>query len=77
MAIAAELIQILGFKIEGEQNLKRWKSEFDKAEKDAKKKSAAAERHGRAIGAALGGALLIGGAVAKKLTWNMPHSNVL
>lgn len=66
MAIAGELINILGFKLEGEKNLKKFKSEMDKAERDADKAAANAQRRGKAIGTAIGAGTLVAAATIKK-----------
>lgn len=66
MPVVSELINILGFKFEGEQNLRKFKSEMDKAEKEAKAQEKRMTAVGNKIGLAIGGAAIIAGATVKK-----------
>lgn len=62
MTIAGELINILGFKLEGEANLKKFNQGMDNAAKASKASAESTSRHAKVAGAAAAGALAIIGA---------------
>lgn len=62
MTIAGELINILGFKLEGEANLKKFNQGMDSAAKASKASADTTTRHAKAAGVAAAGALAIVGA---------------
>lgn len=65
MSVAAELINILGFKIEGEENLRKFRKEMDDAEKSSNA-SAGRINKNAAIAGTLATAVIAGGTVAYK-----------
>lgn len=65
MTIAGELVNILGFKLEGEQNLKKFNQGMDDAEVSAKKTSEKVRALGIAAGAVATGAIAIGTTAVK------------
>lgn len=65
MTIAGELVNILGFKLEGEQNLKKFNQGMDDAEVSAKKTSERVKALGIAAGAVATGAIAIGSTAVK------------
>lgn len=65
MTIAGELVNILGFKLEGEQNLKKFNQGMDDAEVSAKKTSDKVRALGIAAGAVATGAIAVGTTAVK------------
>ncbi|NSZ57766.1 phage tail tape measure protein [Agrobacterium tumefaciens] len=65
MTIAGELVNILGFKLEGEQNLKKFNQGMDDAEVSAKKTSDRVRALGIAAGAVATGAIAVGTTAVK------------
>ncbi|QWW74706.1 phage tail tape measure protein [Agrobacterium pusense] len=65
MTIAGELINILGFRLEGEQNLKKFNQGMDDAEVSAKKTSDKVRALGIAAGAVATGAIAVGTTAVK------------
>jgi TP901 family phage tail tape measure protein len=65
MTIAGELINILGFKLEGEENLRKFNKGMDDAEKSAKTTSERVRNLGIAAGAVAAGAVAIGTSAVK------------
>jgi TP901 family phage tail tape measure protein len=65
MTIAGELVNILGFKLEGEQNLKKFNQGMDDAEASAKKTSDKVRALGIAAGAVATGAIAVGTTAVK------------
>lgn len=65
MTIAGELVNILGFKLEGEQNLKKFNQGMDDAEVSAKKTSDRVRALGIAAGAVATGAIAVGATAVK------------
>ncbi|MQB37591.1 phage tail tape measure protein [Agrobacterium tumefaciens] len=65
MTIAGELVNILGFKLEGEENLKKFNQGMDDAEGSAKKTSERVRALGIAAGVVATGAIAVGTAAVK------------
>ena len=65
MTIAGELINILGFKLEGEQNLKKFSDGMDNAEKSAERTSTRVRQLGIAAGVVATGAIAVGTSAVK------------
>lgn len=65
MTVAGELVNILGFKLEGEQNLKKFSEGMDNAEVSAKKTSERVRALGIAAGAMATGAIAVGTSAVK------------
>lgn len=66
MSVASELVNVLGFRLEGEENLRKFKREMDQAEREAKQHEKRFTAVGNKIGMAIGGAAIIAGATVKK-----------
>lgn len=62
MTIAGELINILGFKIEGEDKLRRYNKQLDSTEDDAERSASNIRQIGVAASAATAGAIALGAA---------------
>lgn len=65
MAVVDELIGVLGYRLEGEQNLKKFKGGLDSAEKSAKSTADRVRSIGRAAGIVTTAAIAIGGKAVK------------